>query len=60
MQDAINKKDPNALERALDEIDLKVPVAKVPQEDKQMLDTAKGLLQNIEAKNGSIFLYEFK
>ena len=49
LQEAILRKDPELIERALDSIDLKIPPAQLSDKDKEMISQAKTLQEKLEA-----------
>ncbi len=52
LEEAIIMEDPDAIASALDEIEIKVPPAKLSQEDKEMQKNAKDLIEKIESNQG--------
>ena len=54
LEDAIIKKDPVKLEDVLNDIDRKVPIAKIPEQDKPLHENARALLMKLEPPNGTV------
>ncbi len=48
LQNAVQRKNPEAIEKALDELDRKVPNAKIPEDDKNFIKQAKELQDKLE------------
>ena len=52
LENAVSEKDPDALERALYEIDRQIPPGKVPQRDKPLIENARVLMEKYEGQKG--------
>ena len=52
LQEAVKKKDPEKIDRALNEIERKIPVGKISELDKNFIVNAKEMLVQIENPNG--------
>ncbi len=52
LQEAVKKKDQEKIDRALNEIERKIPVGKISELDKNFIENAKEMLVQIENPNG--------
>ncbi len=52
LQQALKKNNPDAIESVLEEIDRKIPPAKIPEEDAKTVQRARELVENLELQNG--------
>ncbi len=61
LQNAMKTKDPEKIAEAVDNIDAKIPIEKVPEEDRPVLERARKLAPTIQSKTCKILMvFQYK
>ncbi len=51
IEEAIKKKDPAELEKALDSFERKIPIGKIPEKEREFLKEARDLQEKLDLQN---------